>query len=85
MLYSRAQSPLYSISNKGYVPLDKFIADLVTKNGRKSQIININLEDVDDVYAKVMVKIMARILYEFCKTRTQRASIPFHLFCYFIT
>ena len=27
-----------------------------------------------------MVKIMARILYEFCKTRTQRASIPFHLF-----
>ena len=66
--------------NKGYVPLDKFIADLVTKNGRKSQIININLEDVDDVYAKVMVKIMARILYEFCKTRTQRASIPFHLF-----
>ena len=66
--------------NKGYVPLDKFIADLVMKNGRKSQIININLEDVDDVYAKVMVKIMARILYEFCKTRTQRASIPFHLF-----
>ena len=27
-----------------------------------------------------MVKIMARVLYEFCKTRTQRASIPFHLF-----
>ena len=66
--------------NNGYVTLDKFIADLVTKNGRKSQIININLEDVDDVYAKVMVKIMARILYEFCKTRQQRATIPFHLF-----
>ena len=68
----------YFVDN-GYTQLDKFISDLVTKNGKKSQIININLEDVDDVYAKVMVKIMARILYEFTKTRQQRASIPFHL------
>ena len=68
----------YFIDN-GYTPLDKFISNLVTKNGKKSQIININLEDVDDVYAKVMVKVMARILYEFTKTRQQRASIPFHL------
>ena len=65
--------------NNGYTSLDNFIANLVTKNGKKSQIININLEDIDDVYAKVMVKIMARILYEFTKTRQQRASIPFHL------
>ena len=68
----------YFVDN-GYTTLDKFISDLVTKNGKKSQIININLEDVDDVYAKVMVKVMARILYEFTKTRQQRASIPFHL------
>ncbi len=66
--------------NNGYKSLDNFIGELVTKNNKKSQIININLEDIDDVYAKVMVKIMARILYEFTKTRKQRASIPFHLF-----
>lgn len=68
----------YFVSN-GYVPLERFVADLVTKNNRKAQIININLEDIDDVYAKVMVKVMARILYEFSKTRMDRASIPFHL------
>ena len=68
----------YFVDN-GYTSLDSFIANLVTKNMKKAQIININLEDVDDVYAKVMVKIMARILYEFAKTRKQRASIPFHL------
>ena len=64
-----------------YITAEQYISSLVAMpNRRKAQIININLEDVDDVYAKVMVKIMARILYEFCKTRTQRASIPFHLF-----
>lgn len=68
----------YFVDN-GYTSLDKFVSQLVTKNGKKSQIININLEDIDDVYAKVMVKVMARILYEFTKTREQRASIPFHL------
>ena len=49
-------------------------------NRRKAQIININLEDVDDTYAKVIVKIYARMFFEFAKTREQRASIPFHLF-----
>lgn len=68
----------YFVDN-GYTSLDRFISSLVTKNGKKSQIININLEDIDDVYAKVMVKVMARILYEFTKTRQKRASIPFHL------
>ena len=66
--------------DKGYTTLDNFVSDLVLKAGKKSQIININLEDIDDVYAKVMVKVMARILYEFTKTRKERASVPFHLF-----
>ena len=35
---------------------------------------------MDDTYAKVIVKIYARMFFEFAKTRTQRASIPFHLF-----
>ena len=69
----------YFVDN-GYTKLDDFIKDLVLKNGKKAQIININLEDIDDVYAKVMVKVMARILYEFTKTRKERASVPFHLF-----
>ena len=64
-----------------YITLDQYIASLVaTPNRKKAQIININLEDMDDTYAKVLVKIYARMFFEFAKSRAQRASIPFHLF-----
>ncbi len=64
-----------------YITLDQYIASLVaTPNRKKAQIININLEDMDDTYAKILVKIYARMFFEFAKSRTQRASIPFHLF-----
>ena len=49
------------------------------KNNQKAQIININLEDVDDVYAKVIVKIVCRILFEYTKGLKNRASMPIHM------
>ncbi len=67
-------------SNEGYISLDKFVSSLVVKNNKKAQIININLEDIDDTYAKVMVKIMSRLFFEFSKNLQQRATIPFHIF-----
>src|SRR5574344_317596 len=64
-----------------YITNEQYIASLVvTENNRKAQIINMNLEDLDDTYAKVFVKIIARMLFDFAKKRTDRASIPFHLF-----
>ncbi len=66
-------------TNPGYVTAEDFVRSLVTKNGKKAQIININLEDVDDVYAKVIVKIISRILFDYCKTLKERASMPMHL------
>lgn len=64
-----------------YITSEQYIATLVSRPNRmKAQIININLEDVDDTYAKVIVKIYARMFFEFAKSRQQRASIPFHLF-----
>ena len=64
-----------------YVELQEFIASLVkVADGKKAQIVNINLEDVDDTYAKVIVKIISRLIFEFSKASKQRASIPFHLF-----
>ncbi len=66
--------------NNGYISIDKYVSSLVVKNGKKAQIININLEDIDDTYAKVIVKIMSRIFFDFCKNLEQRASIPFHIF-----
>ena len=58
----------------------EYITSLVAKNNRKSQIININLEDIDDTHAKVIVKIISRLLFEFAKTSQNRGKIPFHLF-----
>lgn len=65
--------------NKGYTKPNDFVQNLVTDNGKNSQIININLEDVDDVYAKVIVKIICRIIFEYSKTLQDRASSPCHL------
>ncbi len=67
-------------TGKKHVPVEEFIRSLVMKGDKKSQIININLEDIDDVYAKVIVKIFCRLLFEFSKGLKERASIPFHLF-----
>lgn len=63
-----------------YVSTNEFVESLSLKNGKKSQIININLEDIDDVYAKVIVKIFCRLLFETNKSRKERATVPYHLF-----
>lgn len=63
-----------------YITEENYIATLVGKNGKKAQIINFNLEDVDDSFAKVVTKIYAKMLFHFTKNLKQRAAIPFHLF-----
>ena len=64
-----------------YITQEQYIGSLVAmENNRKAQIINVNLEDLDDTYAKVMIKIISRMLFEFAKRLKQRATIPFHLF-----
>ena len=57
-----------------------YINYLVAKSDKKAQIVNINLEDIDDTYAKVIVKIIARMIFQYAKTSKNRASVPFHLF-----
>ncbi len=63
-----------------YVSADEYITKLVSLNGKKAQIININLETLDDNYAKSLVKIFSRIIFDFSKDNASRATIPFHLF-----
>ena len=63
-----------------FIKVEDYIATLVSVSGRKAQIINFNLEDVDDWFAKVMVKIYSKMLFNFSKRLKQRASIPFHIF-----
>ena len=69
----------YFEGNK-YTPAPEFISNLMKVRDKKAQIININLEDIDDVYAKVIVKIFGRILFEHSKARKDRAQDPYHLF-----
>ena len=59
--------------------LEQFISSLILKGNKRSQIININLEDIDDNLAKVFVKVISRMVFDFAKSRKMRASIPFHL------
>ncbi len=63
-----------------YISLDKYLSDLMINNGKKYQLVNINLDDVDDSFAKVITKIYSRLLFEFTKGLKNRASIPFHIF-----
>ena len=60
--------------------LESYIDSLRYNGTKKSQIVNINLEEIDDNIAKVIVKIISRLLFEFGKTTDKRAEIPFHIF-----
>ena len=63
-----------------FITRENYIATLVSVNGRKAQVINFNLEDVEDWFAKVVVKIYSKMLFDFTKRLKDRASIPFHIF-----
>ncbi len=61
-----------------FVTLDQFVSKLIVKDNKKYQIVNFNLEDVDDSFAKAIVKIMSRLIFDLSK-RIERGSLPFNL------
>lgn len=63
-----------------FITMENYVASLVSKGGRKAQVINFNLEDVEDWFAKVVTKIYTKMLFNFSKRLKNRASIPFHIF-----
>ena len=62
-----------------YISLEAYLSSLLINNGKKYQIVNFNLDDVDDDFAKVITKIYSRLVFEFAKGLKDRASIPFHI------
>ena len=64
---------------KDYMSLEKYLSSLVIVDGKKYQIVNINLNDIDDEFAKVLTKIYSRLIFDFCKSLKNRGSIPFHI------
>ena len=67
------------LSFPSFVSLDQYIFSLVSKNGKKAQIINFNLEEIDDGFAKTVTKIFSKMLFNFTKGLGSRASMPFHI------
>ncbi len=63
-----------------YTSTENFIASLVSLEGKKAQIVNFNLEDVEDWFGKFVTKIFNKMLFDFAKQLKERASIPIHIF-----
>ena len=62
-----------------YIDKESYIASLIIKNNRKAQLINFNINYVDDRFAKTIVKILSKMIFDVSKTLVPRASIPFHI------
>ncbi len=52
---------------------------LTTKEKKKAQIVNFNINYVDDRFAKVLVKIISKLLFTFSLENENRAAFPFHI------
>lgn len=63
-----------------YMNKDDYIKILLTaSNGGKCQIINFNINYIDDRFAKVIVKIYSKLLFDYIVKLPNRASMPFHI------
>lgn len=57
-----------------------YINDLLTTDtGRKCQLIDFNINYVDDRIAKVITKVISRILFDYSTNTTERGKYPFHI------
>lgn len=77
---------LVSSDYSNYFDYDEFITKeeyirrlLTAKDGKKVQIVNFNINYIDDRFAKTIVKIYSKLLYDYSKEMKKRASLPFHI------
>lgn len=68
-------------SYPNYVTRDEFIEDLLLsrQTGGKCQIVNFNINYIDDRLAKVITKILSRMLFKKASTIKPRGSRAFHI------
>lgn len=66
-------------SGDGYITLDEYIKKIQINGNKKSQIVNFNLEDVDDRFARSIVKIFGRMFMKYTRGLADRASFPIHM------
>ena len=63
-----------------YITKEQFVESLLnSNNGAKCQIVNFNINYVDDRMAKVITKIVSRMLFEIASNTVPRGSRAFHI------
>lgn len=62
-----------------YIIRSDYINELVSKAGRHCQIVNFNISYVDDRFAKVLTKIISRLLFKEVIELEKRGSNPYHI------
>ena len=64
-----------------YIDRNGYIRELLTDHltGNKCQIVNFNINYVDDRLAKVITKILSKMLFNLAVENNSRGSIPFHI------
>jgi len=80
---------LHSIANStmrkyfeydNFISINEYISSLIlVDNNKRAQIINFVLENIDDRFAKALVKIYSRIIFNFSKGLPTRGSMPMHI------
>ena len=80
---------LHTINNSSYknifdygkfCSVSDFITDIImVGQNKRAQIINFVLEEIDDRFAKALVKVYCRIIFKFSKGLKDRGAMPIHL------
>lgn len=75
-LVTRDKSKFFS---NEFITLENYIKRLQIKDNMKCQIVNFNLEDVDDRFARSIVKIFGRLFLRYTRSLSDRATFPIHM------
>ena len=62
-----------------FITKEQYINTILAKDNGKAQIINFNINYVDDRFAKVIVKIYSKLLFDYIVKLPNRGSISFHI------
>jgi len=80
---------LHTLNNSSYKKIfdyqkfcttSEFITEIIMiGQSKRAQIINFVLEEIDDRFAKALVKVYCRIIFQFSKGLKERGAMPIHL------
>ncbi len=63
-----------------FINLEQYISSLIlVDSSRRAQIINFVFDEIDDRFAKSLVKIFSRMILRFSKMQAVRGSVPIHI------